>query len=259
MFNENEDLVLNDTENVEAATEEPVEQEEKPAKSYTDEEFKQIVGKKLARREAKITKQFERKYGELEKVLKAGTGLETVEEMTEAFKNYYQGRNVEIPSEPAISDKDMEVLAKAEAEDIISGGYEEVVEEVERLKGIGLDKMNQRDKALFRALANYRNNAERGKELAKIGVTEDVYNGQEFKEFAAKFSSSTPVREIYEIYMKAKPQKEVFIPGSMKHETSDDGTIKEYYTREEALKFTKEDFDKNPQLFKAVEKSMLKW
>ena len=30
-------------------------------------------------------------------------------------------------------------------------------------------------------------------------------------------------------------------------------------TREEALKFTVEDFNKNPELFKAVEKSMRKW
>ena len=36
--------------------------------------------------------------------------------------------------------KDIEVLAKAEAEDIIRGGYEEVVEEVDRLANIGAAK-----------------------------------------------------------------------------------------------------------------------
>ena len=47
--------------------------------------------------------------------------------------------------------------------------------------------------------------------------------------------------------------------GSMKNNTSDEGTVKDFYTRDEAMKFTKKDFDKNPALFKAVEKSMLKW
>ena len=47
--------------------------------------------------------------------------------------------------------------------------------------------------------------------------------------------------------------------GSMKNSTSDDGTVKDFYTRDEALKFTKKDFDRNPALFKAVEQSMLKW
>jgi hypothetical protein len=47
--------------------------------------------------------------------------------------------------------------------------------------------------------------------------------------------------------------------GSMTNKTSEDGTVKDFYTRDEALQFTKKDFDKNPALFKAVEKSMLKW
>ena len=41
--------------------------------------------------------------------------------------------------------------------------------------------------------------------------------------------------------------------------TSNQNGVKEYYTYEEASNFTKEDFDKNPELFKAVEKSMQRW
>ena len=47
--------------------------------------------------------------------------------------------------------------------------------------------------------------------------------------------------------------------GSLKNTTQKDSGVKDFYTRDEALKFTKEDFDKNPELFKAVEKSMLRW
>ena len=38
-----------------------------------------------------------------------------------------------------------------------------------------------------------------------------------------------------------------------------DNGVKEFYTYDEAIKFTKADFDKNPELYKAVENSMSKW
>ena len=77
---ENENLVTEVTENVETATEETVEQVETPVKTYTEAEVDAIVGKKLARNSAKIRKEFEKKYGDLENVLRAGTGKENVED-----------------------------------------------------------------------------------------------------------------------------------------------------------------------------------
>lgn len=253
------DLEMEVSENVEGtATEETVEQVT-PVKTYTDEEVNQIVGKKLARREAKIRKEYEKKYGELESVLKAGTGKENVEEMTSTFRDFYERKGVEMPKKPSYTDRDIEILAGAEADEIIGYGFDEVVEEVDRLADLGLENMSPREKAVFKRLAEYRQSTEKGRELAKIGVTEDVYNSKEFKDFSAKFSSNTPMKEIYEIYNKMQPKKEVHTMGSMKNNTSDNGTVKDFYTRDEALKFTKKDFDKNPALFKAVEKSMLKW
>jgi hypothetical protein len=164
-----------------------------------------------------------------------------------------------MPKEPTYSDRDMEVLANAEADEIIGYGYEEVAEEVDRLANIGVANMSARERLLFTKLAEYRQNAEHSRELAKIGVTEDVYGSREFKEFASKFSPSTPIREIYDIYHKTLPKKEVHTVGSLINKSSDEGTVKDYYTRDEALKFTKKDFDKNPALYHAVERSMSKW
>lgn len=259
-MNENENLAMgNIDENVVATTEEIVESVETPVKTYTEEEVNQIVGKRLARNTAKIRKEFESKYGELESVLRAGTGKEDVTEMTDTFKKFYQSKGIEIPNKPTYSERDIEVLAKAEAEDIINSGFDEVVEEVDRLANLGTSNMSAREKAVFKQLAEYRQNAERGNELAKIGVKEEVYSSKEFKEFSSKFGPNTSVTEIYEIYNKMQPKKEVHTMGSMKNNTSTDSTVKDFYTRDEALKFTKKDFDKNPELFKAVEKSMLKW
>ena len=256
-MNENENLVAEQvTENVEQTTEET-------PKTYTEAEFNakldEVLGKKLARREAKIRKEYDRKYGNLEEVLKAGTGKESVEEMTDTFAKFYESKGITLPKKPSYSDKDIEVLARADAADVINAGYDEVVEEVDRLTEIGAKNMTEREKAYFKVLAEHRQNAERKNELAKIGVTDDVYNSDEFQSFAGKFNPKTPISEIYDLYNKTKPKKDIKPMGSMKNSTSEDGTVKDFYTRDEALKFTKADFDKNPALYKAVRESMLKW
>lgn len=260
-MNEEKILMENIDETMEStATEESVEKVEEPKpRTYTQEELNEIVGKRNARTEAKIRREYEKKYGEFENVMLAGTGKEKVEDVTNAFKEYYTSKGINIPEPPMYSDHDIEVLAKADAEDIINSGFEEVVEEVERLSNLGADKLNDREKALFQTLAEYRKTTERGRELSKIGVSEAVYKGKEFTDFAAKFTPGTPITEIYEIYNKMQPREEVQTMGSMKDTGTDEGAVKDFYTYEEASKFTKADFDKNPELFKAVEKSMRLW
>lgn len=262
-MNDMENIALENAKNVEQPTEQSTEQVAQPAKTYTEEEFNQkldeVLGKKIARREAKIRKEYEKKYGTLENILRAGTGKENVDEIADTFREHYEKHGVQIPKEPTYSSRDIELLARAEADEIIKSGLDDVIEEVDRLADIGLGNMNAREKEVFRTLAEYRNTAERGKELAKIGVTEDVYNSKEFKAFASKFSSNTPITEVYDIYSKMQPKTEVRTMGSMKNTTVNDKGVKEFYTRDEALQFTKQDFDKNPALFKAVEQSMYKW
>lgn len=255
-MNENENLVAEQvTENVENTTEET-------AKTYTEAEFNakldEVLGKKLARREAKIRKEYDRKYGNLEEVLKAGTGKESVEEITDTFTKFYEGKGIEMPKKPSYSERDNDILARAEAAEVIHMGYEDVVEEVDRLTELGVENMSAREKAYFKVLAEHRQNTERQNELAKIGVTDDEYNSREFQEFMSKFNPKTPISEIHALYAKTQPKKDIKPMGSMKNQTVDTG-VKEFYSYEEAKKFTKADFDKNPALYKAVRESMTKW
>lgn len=236
-------------ENVEQTT-------EQTPKTYTQEEVDAIVGKRNARTEAKIRKEYERKYSGLTDVLKAGTGKESVEEMTDTFQKFYASKGIQMPQKPSYSAKDIEVLARAEAEEFISAGYEDVVEEVDRLAALGVENMTAREKAVFKTLAEHRQNAERGRELSKLGVTEDVYASKEFKDFMGKFNSNTSVTDIYDIYQKTQPKKEIHTMGSMKNNNSGDAVVKDYYSPEEAKRFTQKDFDKTPGLFEAVVKSM---
>lgn len=243
------------TENVEQTTEE--------SPKYTEAEFNakldEVLGKKIARKEAKIRREYERKYGNLEEVLKTGTGEEDVEKIADSFRDFYTKKGIKFPDKPTYNTREIEVLAKAEAEEIIRAGYDDVVEEVDRLADIGAANMTDREKAVFKTLAEYRQSTDRKKELTKIGVTEDVINSQEFKDFAGKFAAGVPVKDIYDIYAKTLPKKDIKPMGSMKNNTPADNGVKDFYTPEEARKFTKKDFDNNPALFKAVENSMLKW
>lgn len=247
-MNENEILV---TEQVAENTEQTV--EETPIKTYTQEEVDAIVGKAKARAKAKIQKEYDRKYGGLEEVLRAGTGKESVEEMTDTFAKFYESKGINIPKKPNYSAKDIEVLAIADANDIIQSGYDEVVEETDRLAEVGAANMTAREKAMFKVLAEHRQKTERGKELSEIGVTEDVINSNEFKDFAGKFNPNTPIKDIYDIYRKTQPKKEHKTMGSMKQMPT--SGAKDYYTPEEIERLTMADLD-DPKVWDAVRRSM---
>jgi hypothetical protein len=251
-MNENEQIVSEQPEVVEPVT-------EQPPKTYTQEEVDAIVGKRLSRQEAKLRKETERTYGGLMEVLRAGTGKETVEEVTDTFSQFYQQKGIQINKKPTYSEQDVAILAKAEAEEIIRAGYEEVVDEVERLTQVGFDNMTPREKKVFKALAEHRQAAERGRELSKLGVTEDVYNSKEFTDFAGKFSPTTPIADVYDIYRKTQPKKEIRTMGSMKSSGGTDANVKDFYTPEEARKFSPKYLDEHPEVEAAIKKSMPKW
>jgi hypothetical protein len=263
---EEENLVTEVTENVEETTEQitgvedveivkPEQQEETFTKTQVDE----MIAKKLARKEAKIRKDYERKYGKLENVLRAGTGESDLDKMTETFADFYTRKGINIPTEPTYSDRDVELLARAEADDIISTGFDEVVEEVDRLADIGVSNMTPREKATFQRLAEYRRNEEAKKELARIGVGDKVLQDTEFMEFSNKLNPSLSIKEKYELYSQVKPKPKVEPMGSMKNNTAKDSGVKDFYTRDEALKFSRMEIRKNPALKKAIEQSMYKW
>lgn len=237
-------------------------------KLYSEEEFQQrlteeldrVLPSKIGRKEAKLRKEYDGKYGGLMDVLKAGTGKDSVEEITEAFRQHYAGKGVNIPKRDAYSDDDIRVLAKNDAAGIIKGGYDEVKDELARLGTVNARNMSSRDKALFAELSQYQQSEERVRDLAKIGVSKDVYGSENFRNFASKFNRDTSAREIYDLYAKTHTQqKEINNPGSMKNNPGKDTGVKDFYTRDEALKFTRADLDKNPALVKAIENSMQKW
>lgn len=269
MFEENENLVTDVTENVEElATEELVEGakvEEEPTeelpKVYTEEELNsrvdELLAKKLKRQENKIRKEYEKKYSdyrEIETVLNAGLGTSNIREAKENLEEFYTKKGISIPKyEPNYNEFDMEAGAEKEALSIIDSGYDEVVEEVERLAHIGLEDMTPRDKIIFNKLANERQRVEDERTLASLGISRSDINGDEFTNFSKKLNPALSLKEKYEMYLAQKPKKQIEKMGSMK--SGQQSLIKDSYTAEEISRLTEEDLD-NPQIWEAVRKSM---
>lgn len=276
MFEENEKPVIDEiTENVEEqATEElvdgavsddideqsDIERTEEPQKLYTEKDFNkkldEVLAKKIARKEEKIRKEYEKKYGRLENVLKVGMEDDNVDSITETLEDFYTKKGKQIPSMSQVSQRDMEYLAERDANEIIESGYDEITEELNRLSEIGIDKMSQSEKVIFLKLKKAADKIDFVNELKSIGVNELP---EDFQDFSKKLNPELSVKEKYEMYTKLKPKKEVKTIGSMKNTDTNNKGVKQFYTYEEASKFTRADFDKNPELFNAVCDSMTKW
>lgn len=266
-FENNEELVTDVTENVEEqATEELVDganaegqepvAEEPKGKFYTDEEIKDIKLRYGKRVEDKVRKSYDKKYGRLENVLKAGTGETELDRITDGFETYYESKGKKLPQEPQYSQDYIEYQAEKSANLIIEAGYDEIKEETDRLSQINVSDMTAEDKIIFKKLAAERSRIEDERELASIGVTK---LDDDFKDFAKKLNPSLSIKEKYEMFTKLNPKKKGEPIGSMKNTTVSNTGVKDYYSPEEVDKFTKADYDKNPELYKAVCDSMTKW
>ena len=260
---EKENSVTEVTENVEQTTEQNIVQEnEQKGKFYTDEELDRTLsdryarGYKKAEREARKAER--KKYGRLENILKNGLGVDNLTDNEKKLEEIYTEQGIKIPAYSEIDEDDIRTLANKDAEDIISDGENAVERELRRLSDKGTENMSKREKAMFQKLYGHHREQNDLKELASIGADEKVLKSDDYKNYVKKLNPELSPKEKYEMYEKTLPKKEVEPIGSMTS-TPDNNVVKEYYTYEEASKFTKEDFDKNPELFKAVENSMRKW
>ena len=219
-------------------------EEKKEVKSYTEEELEKIVNdriqdilpSRLEREKIKIEKNYREKlskYEETESILSAGLGTKDISESNKKMREFYKEQGIDIPAyqKPSYSEEDEKALGELDAKKIISLGFDEMQEEANNLASIGTDKMTPRQKVMFTTLATELTYQKQKRELAKLGVKEDVLNNSEFKEFASQFNSKTPIQNVYEMYTKMKPQKQYEQIGSMKN--NKEPVQKDYYTNEE--------------------------
>jgi len=231
-------------------------EETKEVKQYTDEEIERIVNErvnnilptKIEREKRKIEKDYREKlskYEETESILSAGLGTNDISESNKKMREIYKEQGIDIPAyqKPRYSEEDEKALGELDAKKVISLGFDEMQEEANNLASIGTDKMTPRQKVMFTTLASELTYQKQKRELAKLGVKEDVLNNSEFKEFASQFNSKTSIQTVYDMYTKMKPQKQYEQIGSMKN--NKETAQKDYFTNDEIAKMTDKELEEN--------------
>lgn len=245
------------------------EEEKEQPKMLTEQEANNLAEKVAKEREARAYRKAEREkreelkqYEELANLLRAGTGKNDLSEIKNDFTNFYRNEGIEIPDSRRISEREEKILAKADAEEIIGLGEDEVNRVANEIYNKPLDKRTLREKEIFDILGRHAIQERARKELIQKGVDEKVLDDNSFKNFASKFNISTPISEIYDVYQRLN-NKEVIqkekpaSPGSVRDTQVQEE--KDFYTPEEVDALTDADYDKNPKLIDIVKKSMLKW
>lgn len=259
--------VVNTTENTDAQAVEQFEEgieltdtasneEMKEVKQYTDEEIERIVNErvnnilptKIEREKRKIEKDYREKlskYEETESILSAGLGTKDISESNQRMREFYKEQGIDIPAyqRPRYSEEDEKALGELDARKVISLGFDEMQEEANRLAEIGTDKMSSRERVMFTTLASELTRQKQTRELAKLGVKENILNDEEFKDFASQFNSKTSIQTVYEMYTKMKPQKQYEPIGSMKN--NKEVEKKDYFTNDEIAKMTDKELEEN--------------
>lgn len=260
-------IELTDTEGEQSNEEETPKKEEvrqtfrELLKSNPDyqEEFSEMMKTRLDRQERTFQKELS-KYKDTENVLKSALGASDIEEANKKLREYYENEGIKLPEvyKPGLSSREIEVLAKADAQDFINEGYDSMLNEANRLAAKEYKNLNDRERIIFNTLAEELNKENSKRELLKVGAKEDVLNDKDFINFRNQFNSKTPIGDIYNLYLQTHNSKQKPTPmGSMK-DTTAKKDIKDYYSPDDVNKLTDEDWAK-PGVFEKALASMKKW
>lgn len=252
-----------DDSNVKTYTEEEVEQIKANLQKEYDDNSQKIFDRRWAREKEKLEKQNASLY-QIEDVLKTQLGANSREDLVKKVGDFY---NVDIQKPGRLTERQERILAQADAEDIKSLGYNEMVTEANRIASIPKDQRTIHDSVVFESLAQELTEQKQKRELNEKGYDLAILEDDKFKEFHSKLNYNTPIAEAVDMYNllvkgksiedKPKPVKPASA-GSTKSNVTQ-SQLKDFYTYEEAIRFSKADFDKNPELYKRVQDSMSKW
>ena len=200
-----EDITENTEETVEETLVDSVEQQEETKQNLlTEEQLKE----RLARQERSLTRKFEKelneklsKYQQTENILQKGLEVSNIDEANERLTEFYkeQGINIPEPQTKQFTDWEINVLAKAEAEQIIEDGFDEMEKEADRLAAIGFVNLSKKEKTIFNTIAERLVVENNKKELSKNGIDTKILEDNEFKQFSQKFKATENVVDVYNL------------------------------------------------------------
>ena len=239
-----------ETEPVEEPTEEP-----EKVKTFTQDEVDELISKRIKRERNRIERDYSEelnKYKELAYLTEKGLKANDLDETLERSRQFYKEQGITYV--PNTNTKDEEILAKAYSNEIIDecDSVEDLENYANKLSRKG--NLTNKEKLVLDNLNSEITNRKRLTDLRKIGVSEDIYNSKEFRDFESKFAKETPIDEIYNLYNSSKATKQVANPGSMK--STPGKKEKGYITEAEYDKMTDKEIEENMDL---IMKSMSKW
>ncbi|HIU12291.1 MAG TPA: hypothetical protein IAB65_06285 [Candidatus Onthocola stercorigallinarum] len=258
-----EGIELTDTAETEKETVEETKEEQPKGRFMTDEEIDNLVMKKVNRRMAKLEAQKEKElsvYKDTENVLKSALGANNIDEANKKLREYYTAEGVKLPDvyKPGLTSREVEVLAKADAQDFIDDGYESMLNEANRLAAKEYKNLNERERIVFNTLAERLTQEDNKRNLLKLGATEDILNDKDFIDFKNQFNSKTPIGDIYNLYLKTRDSKTKPVAmGSMKDTVAQKET-KDFYSPTDVKNLSDDDWNK-PGVWERALASMKKW
>lgn len=258
-----EGIELTDTAETEKETVEETKEEQPKGRFMTDEEIDNLVMKKVNRRMAKLEAQKEKElsvYKDTENVLKSALGASNIDEANKKLREYYTAEGIKLPDvyKPGLTSREVEVLAKADAQDFIDDGYESMLNEANRLAAKEYKNLNERERIVFNTLAERLTQEDNKRNLLKLGATEDILNDKDFIDFKNQFNSKTPIGDIYNLYLKTQDSKTKPVAmGSMKDTVAQKET-KDFYSPTDVKNLSDDDWNK-PGVWERALASMKKW
>lgn len=226
------------------------------------EEFNTTMQKRLSRQKANLQREYDGKYSKVESLLSAGLKGKDLDENIKLLEEMYQEQGIDIPTQPQnhYSQREIEILANAEADSIIADGYDVIVDETKRLLDKGYENMTERDKIIFKKLDEAKKSTEDLKEIRKLGLQDDFVKNEDFKNFIKEYElpDSMSFSKKYELFAKSnlKNKEPVKNPGSMRN--TDSKVERDWFTSEEVDQLTKEQYN-DPNIMKKIERSFSHW
>ena len=263
---EEEGIELTDTSDTEE--QEPVKEKEEVRQSLKEllksnpdyqAEFSDMVKSRLDRQERGYQKELA-KYKDTENVLKSALHVNDMDEANKKLREYYENEGIKLPEvyKPGLSSREIEVLAKADAQDFINEGYDSMVNEANRLASKKYENLNERERVIFNTLAERLTEENNRRDLLKLGAKEDVLNDKDFITFKNKFNSNTPIGDIYSLYMKTQDGTKKPVAMSSMKDTTAQKEVKSFYSPKDVENMTDDDWNK-PGAWEKVLASMKKW
>ena len=231
--------------------------EPEKVRTFTQDEVNEMMDKRIKRERRRLDREYQEelsKYKELAYLTKEGLETDDLDEALDKTREFYDKKGIKYS--PEANTRDEEILANAYAQEILDDcdSVEDIEDAIKNLSKKGA-KMTNKDALVIKGLDNEVKTRKRLAELSALGVSEEVYNSKEFKDFESKFAKETPIGDIYEIYNTTKKaEKHIQNPGSMKSIPSEEK--KDFITESEYDRMTDEEIEKNLDL---IHKSMPKW